>query len=165
MASSIDFNDYTVTKSEEEKCEFEVTSKAMEYYRNYPCYDKNSKWKPIVFQNSINVYYSSDEEERREYENKSASGYKGAHLLVNEESGIALTADILTSIYHPFTSLVFEYNSLDGEGLSNLFKNMDIENYSKNIVAIYPYMKAFAKVYYWCGNMMPVICNWRGGER
>ncbi|MCR5012594.1 MAG: hypothetical protein K6A72_09635 [Lachnospiraceae bacterium] len=163
MASSIDFNDFIVTKSEKEKCEFEVTYKAMEYYIKYPGYDKSPEWKSIVFQNSIYVYYCN-KEERSKYENATAQGYKGACLLFNESNNIALTADILTSIYHPFTSLVFEYNSLDGEGLSNLFKNMDIENYSKKIVAIYPYMKAFAKVYYWCGNMMPVICNWRGAN-
>ncbi len=159
MASSIDFNDFIVTKSEKEKCEFEVTSKAMDYYKKYPCYDENSKWKPIVFQNSINVYYSSNKEERKEYESKSASGYKGAHLLVNEELGIALTSDILTSIKYPTILLMFEGKTLNGEGLCDFINDIDICKYSYDMKDLYPYMKAFAKVYYWCGNMMPVPSN------
>lgn len=159
MESSIDFNDFIVTKSEKEKCEFEVTSKAMDYYKKYPCYDKNSKWKPIVFQNSINVYYSSNKEKRKEYENKYASGYKGAHLLVNEELGIALTSDILTSITYPIISLMFEGKKLNGEGLCDFINGIDICKYTNDMKDLYPYMKAFAQVYYWCGNMMPVPSN------
>lgn len=165
MPSSIDFEKFTVIKKDNEKCDFEVTFNAMDYYKKYyPCYN-NDKWESKPFQNSIYVYYSSNEEERKEYENnKYKTGYCGAGLLVNENKKIALTADILTSIYKPFMSVIFTDKLIDGEGLSNLFKNMDIREYLKGKEVIYPYMKAFASVYYWCGNMMPVICNWRGGN-
>ncbi|SCY29526.1 hypothetical protein SAMN02910292_01358 [Lachnospiraceae bacterium XBB2008] len=127
-----------IKREKKDTCEFEVCEKAMESYQKYPCYAKG--WRPVQFQGSVFNYFHCTEEERKSFK---AKKYLGAHLLVNNKSKIALTADILTSIRSPKNIIL---KSCNGKELQDL----------------QPYLKTFTYVYYWCGNMMPVICNWRG---
>ena len=95
------------------------------------------------------------------YKEKSKSGYKGAHLLVNKSKGIELTADILTSIKLPCERIASVETSLKGgkEIKDGILKgNLEIPHDLK------PYFKAFAIVYYWCGNMMPVVESFPPGS-
>ena len=137
-------------------CEYEVCDKAMNLYQEYPCY---KDWKPIVFKNSVFAYYYWAN--NRKEVAKEKSKYKDARLLVSTDT-IALTGDILTSIRRPFTkftkAIMGGDDLMDGKGISDMLKKPK----SPFIGSNYKYWRAFAKVYYWCGNMMPVICNWKG---
>ena len=144
---------YGVSRKKGDTCEYEVCKTAMDCYKDYPCY-KDPSWRLIENSNSVFAYYQNSD--------RTEKGYKGAYLLVNETDNIALTGDILTSIYHPFISIILEERPLNGKGLSDLYKKMDISQYFRVMKDYSKYMKAFAQVYYWCGNMMPVICNWKG---
>lgn len=110
-------------------CEYEVTKKAMEMYLKYPYY---KKW---------NI---------QERENK-----HGAYILKKDKQ--ALTADILTSINSIWKKFSSDTSKRLGSaiwksilGQDNFFNDNDFPE------QIRQYMKAFAIVYYWCGNMMPV---------
>ena len=150
-------NKVDITDSDNVTCEFEVRKKAMDFYKKYPFY-KEDDWEIIQFQNSVNHYNDlkkdKNSDEIEAYKEKSESGYKGAHLLVNKSKGTALTADILTSITVPYKKITNVEPSLKGgkeikDGIlkGDLEIPHDLEHY----------FKAFATVYYWCGNMMPVV--------
>lgn len=157
-------------KCPNDSCEREVCKNAMNFYKKYPYY-KGDEWEVIKFQNSLNAYYRSNDAEREEYkEKKSECGYKGAHLLEKKsEKKLALTADILTSIKSPINEILEEYGSCDK--YYDMAKGADIKEEIladhkrfTSISDLKPYLKAFAYVYYWCGNMMPTICNYKGND-
>ena len=147
-------NKVDITDSDNVNCEFEVRKKAMDFYKKYPFYEEDD-WKIIKFQNSVDKYNKlKNNKEIEAYKEKSKSGYKGAHLLVNKSKGIALTADILTSITVPYKKITNVEPSLKGgkEIKDGILKgDLEIPH------DLEPYFKAFAIVYYWCGNMMPVV--------
>ena len=165
MIQVTDFiNKVNITDSDNVNCEFEVRKKAMDFYKRYPFYEEDD-WEIIQFQNSINQYNTlKDDKKYNEievYKEKSESGYKGAHLLVNKSKGTALTADILTSITVPYKKIINVEPSLKGgkEIKDGILKDdleipHDLEHY----------FKAFAIVYYWCGNMMPVVESFPPGS-
>ena len=133
----------------------------MDFYKKYPFYEEDD-WEIIKFQNSVDKYNKlKNDKEIEAYKEKSKSGYKGAHLLVNKSKGIALTADILTSIKLPCERIASVETSLKGgkEIKDGILKgNLEIPHDLK------PYFKAFAIVYYWCGNMMPVVESFPPGS-
>lgn len=162
MIQVADFmNKVDITDSDNVNCEFEVRKKAMDFYKKYPFYEEDD-WKIIKFQNSVDKYNKlKNDKEIEAYKEKSKSGYKGAHLLVNKSKGIALTADILTSIKLPCERIASVETSLKGgkEIKDGILKgNLEIPHDLK------PYFKAFAIVYYWCGNMMPVVESFPPGS-
>lgn len=154
-------NKVDITDSDNVTCEFEVRKKAMDFYKRYPFYEEDD-WEIIQFQNSVDKYNKlKNDKEIEAYKEKSKSGYKGAHLLVNKSKGIALTADILTSIKLPCERIASVETSLKGgkEIKDGILKgNLEIPHDLK------PYFKAFAIVYYWCGNMMPVVESFPPGS-
>ena len=154
-------NKEDITDSDNVNCEFEVRKKAMDFYKKYPFYEEDD-WEIIKFQNSVDKYNKlKNDKEIEAYKEKSKSGYKGAHLLVNKSKGIALTADILTSIKLPCERIASVETSLKGgkEIKDGILKgNLEIPHDLK------PYFKAFAIVYYWCGNMMPVVESFPPGS-
>jgi hypothetical protein len=147
-------NKVDIKDSDNVNCEFEVRKKAMDFYKKYPFYEEDD-WKIIKFQNSVDKYNKlKNNKDIEAYKEKSKSGYKGAHLLVNKSKGIALTADILTSITVPYKKITNVEPSLKGgkEIKDGILKgDLEIPH------DLEPYFKAFAIVYYWCGNMMPVV--------
>lgn len=162
MIQVTDFiNKVDITDSDNVNCEFEVRKKAMDFYKKYPYYEKDD-WEIIKFQNSVDKYNKlKNNKEIETYKEKSKSGYKGAHLLVNKSKGIALTADILTSITVPYKKITNVEPSLKGgkEMKDGILKgDLEIPHDLK------PYFKAFAIVYYWCGNMMPVVESFLPGR-
>ena len=157
-------NKVDITDSDNVNCEFEVRKKAMDFYKKYPFYEEDD-WEIIKFQNSVNQYNTlMDDQKYNEieaYKEKSESKYKGAHLLVNKSKGIALTGDILTSITVPYKKITNVEPSLKGgkEIKDGILKDdLEIPH------GLEPYFKAFAIVYYWCGNMMPTVGNFRPGR-
>ena len=165
MIQVTDFiNKVDITDSDNVNCEFEVRKKAMDFYKKYPYYEKDD-WEIIKFQNSVNQYNTlMDAQKYNEieaYKEKSESKYKGAHLLVNKSKGIALTGDILTSITVPYKKITNVEPSLKGgkEIKDGILKD-DLEIPHD----LEPYFKAFAIVYYWCGNMMPVVESFPPGS-
>ena len=165
MIQVTDFiNKVNITDSDNVTCEFEVRKKAMDFYKKYPYYEKDD-WEIIKFQNSVNQYNTlMDAQKYNEieaYKEKSESKYKGAHLLVNKSKGIALTADILTSITVPYKKITnVEPNLKGGKEIKGGILKDDLEIPH----GLEPYFKAFAIVYYWCGNMMPTVGNFRPGR-
>ncbi|WP_239668891.1 hypothetical protein [Streptococcus pseudopneumoniae] len=157
-------NKVDITDSDNVNCEFEVRKKAMDFYKKYLYYEKDD-WEIIKFQSSVNHYNNlknfKNYDEIEAYKEKSESEYKGAHLLVNKSKGIALTADILTSIRLPYERIAKVETCLRGgkEIKDGILKD-DIEIPHD----LQPYFKAFAIVYYWCGNMMPVVESFPPGS-
>ena len=154
-------NKVDITDSDNVNCEFEVRKKAMDFYKKYPYYEEDD-WEIIKFQNSVNKYNKlKNDKEIEAYKEKSKSGYKGAHLLVNKSKGVALTADILTSIRLPCERIAKVETCLRGgkEIKDGILKD-DIEIPHD----LQPCFKAFAIVYYWCGNMMPVVESFPPGS-
>lgn len=165
MIQVTDFiNKVNITDSDNVNCEFEVRKKAMDFYKKYPYYEKDD-WEIIKFQNSVNQYNTlMDAQKYNEieaYKEKSESKYKGAHLLVNKSKGIALTGDILTSITVPYKKITNVEPSLKG---GKEIKGGILKDYLEIPHGLGPYFKAFALVYYWCGNMMPTVGNFRPGR-
>ena len=149
-------NKVDITDSDNVTCEFEVRKKAMDFYKRYPFYEEDD-WEIIQFQNSINQYNTLKDDKKY----NEIKIYKGAHLLVNKSKGTAITADILTSITVPYKKITNVEPSLKGgkeikDGIlkGDLEIPHDLEHY----------FKAFATVYYWCGNMMPTVGNFRPGR-
>ena len=154
-------NKVDITDSDNVTCEFEVRKKAMDFYKRYPFYEEDD-WEIIQFQNSVNEYNKlKNNKEIEEYKEKSKSGYKGAHLLVNKSKGIALTGDILTSITVPYKKITNVEPSLKG---GKEIKDWILEGDLEIPHDLEPYFKAFAIVYYWCGNMMPVVESFPTGS-
>ena len=157
-------NKVDIKDSDNINCEFEVRKKAMDFYKKYPFYEEDD-WEIIKFQNSVNQYNTlMDAQKYNEieaYKEKSKSGYKGAHLLVNKSKGIALTADILTSITVPYKKITNVEPSLKG---GKEIKDWILEDDLEIPHDLEPYFKAFAIVYYWCGNMMPVVESFPPGS-
>ncbi len=164
MIQVTDFiNKVDITDSDNVNCEFEVRKKSMDFYKKYPFYEEDD-WEIIEFQNSVNQYNTlMDAQKYNEieaYKEKSKSGYKGAHLVVNKSKGIVLTGDILTSITVPYKKITNVETRLKGgkEIKYGILKgDLEIPH------GLEPYFKAFAIVYYWCGNMMPTVGNFRPG--
>ncbi|EHI76649.1 hypothetical protein HMPREF9184_01294 [Streptococcus sp. oral taxon 058 str. F0407] len=157
-------NKVDITDSDNVNCEFEVRKKAMDFYKKYPFYEEDD-WKIIKFQNSVNQYNNLKDTQKyneiEAYKEKSKSGYKGAHLLGNKSKGIALTADILTSITVPYKKITnVEPNLKGGKEIKDGILKGDLEIPN----GLEPYFKAFAIVYYWCGNMMPVVESFPPGS-
>ena len=157
-------NKVDIKDSDNINCEFEVRKKAMDFYKKYPFYEEDD-WEIIKFQNSVNQYNTlMDAQKYNEieaYKEKSKSGYKGAHLLVNKSKGIALTGDILTSITVPYKKITNVEPSLKG---GKEIKDWILEDDLEIPHDLEPYFKAFAIVYYWCGNMMPVVESFPPGS-
>lgn len=138
----------------DDKCEYEVTKKAMGIYLKYPAY---GDWEMFLHGNTLQNYLRNG--------CRGAGNYRGAYLLRNRENENkkALTADILTSIESPINRLVKEKYDEEGEKIREDVLKIDFEGKLKEEYKdIANYIKTFAYVYYWCGNMMPVICNWSG---
>lgn len=142
-------------------CEFELTKKAMETYLEYPCY---SNWEIFLYGSTLSKYLCYDRINKNGY--RGDKGYGGAYLLINRKNKRALTADILTSIKSPINRLVKEkYDTGEKTWKAVLHIDTDTDfkcNLKEEYKYIANYIKTFAYVYYWCGNMMPVICNWSG---
>ena len=157
-------NKVDIKDSDNVNCEFEVRKKAMDFYKKYPFYEEDD-WGIIKFQNSVNQYNNlMDAQKYNEievYKEKSESGYKGGHLLVNKSKGIALTGDILTSITVPYKKITNVEPSLKG---GKEIKDWILKDDLEIPHDLEPYFKAFAIVYYWCGNMMPTVGNFRPGR-
>lgn len=157
-------NKVDITDSDNVNCEFEVRKKAMNFYKKYPFYEEDD-WEIIKFQNSINQYNTlMDAQKYNEieaYKEKSESKYKGAHLLVNKSKGIALTGDILTSIRLPCERIAKVETCLRG---GKEIKDGILNDALEIPPGLEPYFKAFAIVYYWCGNMMPVVESFPPGS-
>ena len=154
-------NKVDITDSDNVNCEFEVRKKAMDFYKKYPFYEEDD-WKIIKFQNSVDKYNKlKNNKDIEAYKEKSKSGYKGAHLLVNKSKGIALTGDILTSITVPYKKITNVEPSLKG---GKEIKDWILKDDLEIPHDLEPYFKAFAIVYYWCGNMMPTVGNFRPGR-
>ena len=165
MMQVTDFiNKVDITDRDNVTCEFEVRKKAMDFYKKYPFYEEDD-WEIIKFQNSVNQYntlmIAQKYNEIEAYKEKSKSGYKGAHLLVNKSKGIALTGDILTSITVPYKKITNVEPSLKG---GKEIKDWILKDDLEIPHDLEPYFKAFAIVYYWCGNMMPTVGNFRPGR-
>lgn len=164
MIQVTDFiNKVDIKDSDNVNCEFEVRKKAMDFYKKYPFYEEDD-WEIIKFQNSVNQYNNlMDAQKYNEieaYKEKSESEYKGAHLLVNKSKGIALTGDILTSITVPYKKITnVEPGLKGGKEIKDGILKGDLEIPH----GLEPYFKAFAIVYYWCGNMMPTVGNFIPG--
>ena len=162
MIQVADFmNKVDITDSDNVNCEFEVRKKAMDFYKKYPFYEEDD-WEIIKFQNSVDKYNKlKNDKEIEAYKEKSKSGYKGAHLLVNKSKGIALTADILTSITVPYKKITnVEPGLKGGKEIKDGILKGDLEIPH----GLEAYFKAFAIVYYWCGNMMPVVESFPPGS-
>lgn len=148
----------TITREQlSDSCEYEVTKKAMNFYNQYPLYND---WSVFSCNQSLPSFLrnrSIDTKKPREKHN-----YKGAYLLKSNEDQKCLTADIITSIKSPINLCLKKYKL---EPLGKNVKGAEIqEKLFKNEIASLPNSlvrcaKAFAIVYYWCGNMLPVICN------
>lgn len=123
-------------------CEYEVTKMAMEFYLKYPCY---KEWGIFLHGDSIGNYMRDKEQKRDKEDYRGNGSYIGAHLLKETEGNKVLTADILTSINSP---------------VSLCERNLKEEEISQ----CRSYFKAFEIVYYWCGNMLPVICSFSPGN-
>lgn len=168
--------DVDITKCPNPSCEYEVCKNAMNFYKNYPYY-KGDEWEVMKFQGTLNDYYSNDDKREKYKCGYYKCGYKEAHLLVKktekelEEIELALTADILTSIKSPINKILKKNDSCD-KSYSKEEKGAVIRKeilYDHNRFTgisddLKPYLKAFAYVYYWCGNMMPTICNYKGND-
>lgn len=160
-------------------CEYEVTKKAMEFYLQYPCYER---WEAIFYGNSIGYYLRCpDPKHRKGY--RGGKDYCGAYLLKEQDGEKVLTADTLTSITSPINSLLTIKLSkcgkdIRGEDIINIinqscndkrkyisFATLVGDNQCRIDDDIVPYIYAFAYVYHWCGNMMPVIWNPSVGTR
>ena len=132
-----------------DNCEYEVSYRAMKIYKYKYEYYKD---------------YSIDETELSKNFN---TGYIGSCKLCS--NNIVLTADILTSIRTLYKKLggnkeeVVSGNNVRGEDIKKFILN---EKFMTNEVKfpeeLKNYIKAFAIVYYWSGNMMPVISNFKG---
>ena len=157
-------NKVDITDSDNVNCEFEVRKKAMDFYKKYPFYEEDD-WGIIKFQNSVNQYNNLIDAQKyneiEAYKEKSESEYKGAHLLVNKSKGIALTGDILTSIRLPCERIAKVETCLRG---GKEIKDGILEDALEIPHGLEPYFKAFAIVYYWCGNMMPVVESFPPGS-
>lgn len=138
-------------------CEYEVTKKAMGIYLKYPSY---GDWEILLHGNTLQDYLRNGEHIKDGH--RGVRYYRGAYLLKNKEKKRTLTADILTSIGKPFKAIVLNGNADTGEGIKKYLCNDVNEKYLEERKEIIKYLKAFAYVYYWCGNMMPVVCNWKG---
>lgn len=132
-----------VKKNEEDgDCEYEVSGHAKFLYRKYPAYMGCDENKPI------------------------------------EKNGIELTADILTSIKAPINEILRRQKKntlgrrVKGSEIKQVLLSGGIVTGSSDIERILGeipeelliHIKMFAYVYYWCGNMMPVISNWCPGR-
>ncbi|MEB3028608.1 hypothetical protein VJI72_02210 [Parvimonas micra] len=136
-----------------DNCEYEVSKNAMSYYLKFECY----KCWEIINDNR----------------------WKGAFLLKKGDD-IYLTADILTSIKTPINKVSKGDISFGGEYIVNMILNCKNENNQKFIMKdgkgkgrkkeikideeLVPSIKAFAMVYYWIGNMIPVAKNYSPGK-
>ena len=165
MIQVTDFiNKVDIKDSDNVNCEFEVRKKAMDFYKKYPFYEEDD-WEIIKFQNSVNQYNNLIDAQKyneiEAYKEKSESEYKGAHLLVNKSKGIALTGDILTSITVPYKKITnVEPGLKGGKEIKDGILKGDLEIPH----GLEAYFKAFAIVYYWCGNMMPVVESFPPGS-
>ena len=165
MIQVTDFiNKVNITDSDNVNCEFEVRKKAMDFYKKYPFYEEDD-WEIIKFQNSVNQYNKLVDDQKyneiEAYKEKSESEYKGANLLVNKSKGVALAGDILTSITVPYKKITNVEPSLKG---GKEIKDGILKDDLEILHDLQPYFKSFAIVYYWCGNMMPTVGNFRPGR-
>lgn len=145
-------DDVEILRNDNEKCEVEVCQKAMQLYKKYPYY---KEWKEIPCE-SVYLYYKNYVENK---ENAQAP-----YVLVNPVSGIAVTADILTSIRGPINCLTKnKYCNVKVEDAFEIIHDIQNEEcLPEEYNDLNRYIKAFSRVYYWCGNMMPMICNAKG---
>lgn len=106
----------------------------MEFYLKYLCY---KEWNIFLHGNSIGNYMRNKKQKyTKNY--RGSRDYMGAYLLKKADENKALTADILTSKSSPI-KLCERYLTKEKFGECKC------------------YYRAFETVYYWCGNMVPVI--------
>lgn len=153
----------TITREElpektiQDDCEYEVTKKAMDFYIKYPCY---TNWTPFLYGGSLSQYLCYERINKDGY--RGDANYRGAYLLKNDKEQKCLTADIITSIKSPINIFLRKNNALSfdksirGEEIQKILCAKGVDGISDSFGQC---AKAFAIVYYWCGNMMPVICN------
>lgn len=122
-------------------CEQEVTKMAMDLYLKYPCY---KDWIPFLHGNSIGNYMRNPKQKHREGYRGNGK-YIGAYLLKENKGDKVLTADILTSKSVPI----------------KLCKRRLTKEQLDECEC---YFNVFEIVYYWCGNMIPVICSFSPGR-
>lgn len=120
-----------------EKCEYEVTKCAMDSYKKYPYYKDH--WEENVASKNL------------DYELKLKNS--------KDIPGDTLTADILTSIKGPVNSIMCATGNPRFDGTGSCIKNFFVKGFNEGIEDVIPAIKAFSIVYYWYGNMIPVIQN------
>lgn len=140
-------NEVDVKRCPNDDCEYEVCDMAMKIYtNNYHCYNTENGW----------------EIGEKTYSKK--TGYRETKKLYRKDK--VLTADILTSIKSIWKILFIQDSESKGREIKERILNdngfMDV--FPKELQGLQVYIKAFAIVYYWCGNMMPVACNFLGGR-
>lgn len=125
--------DIQIVKQAAENCDYERTIDAMTKYISY--YEYYSDW---LLKGSIKTGWD----------------------LWNNESQLKITADILTSISVPYKCLKTIDKEIDsGEEIKNFIISMEREKGDFFIEGTFPYIRAFAAIYYSLGNMMPTIRN------
>lgn len=128
-----------ITRETGDTCEFEVCKKAMDkYIEYYLCYEG---W----------------EKKETSYSEKSRSGYKGSYELCKDDK--ILTADIITSIKAPVNRTLKKIGCVQFGSNGENIRGKILEGKSDEYMKILPYFTCFSIVYYWIGNMMPVISN------
>ena len=149
-------------EDKDDDCEYEVTKQAMMLYLKYPCY---TNWEQFLYGITLGNFIRIDRLNKHEY--RGDKDYVGAYLLKNEKDDKVLTADIITSIKSPINQILPKEAKLDDYGEEIRKAIIDPKDSNNNLISkidrkILPYIIAFAEVYYWCGNMMPIIANWNG---
>ena len=131
--------DIQIVKQAAENCDYERTIDAMTKYISY--YEYYSDW---LLKGSIKTGWD----------------------LWNNESQLKITADILTSISVPYKCLKTIDKEIDsGEEIINLIISVEREKGDSFIEGTFPYIRAFAAIYYSLGNMMPTIRNFSPNKR
>lgn len=121
--------------------EIEVSDKALKSYLTYPCYAPEQGW-------------------------QCTTNNKRYGMLYNSIDRMFLTADTITSIKTPVNNILKSNGKAtfgEKEGGPEIRKKICDPQYLSDNKLNYSW-KAFARVYYWIGNMMPVIKNFNAGK-
>lgn len=93
----------------------------------------------------------------------SVGWYIEGNKLKSCAEGYELTADIITSIKKPLNDFLESINEKKIYKDGSVIVNCICENKKVICEEITPYLKSFATVYYFIGNMMPVKCSFSPG--
>ena len=148
-------------------CECEVSNQAMNLYLTYPMYKGWKKIKPLkktgcLLESPEEIQLAKPEENQL------------------DKPKLTLSADVLTSIREPVKTIL-ESKKIDKNVIASLSarnckgweiketllcKNniINVKDIFVKEIPLLSSMQQFAYVYYWCGNMMPVISTWSPGS-